>query len=290
MAMQKQKLYLNLLFSADKCSSVVRFGPVDPLCKKARRMEVWSYDEGHDKCYKWFFRGCRKIIENHYPSEKSCHETCVKSGILPNNCVIPTELAPSFFLNDCPRKKVWSYDPKKNECIGWHFYGCVRGINVYDTYLDCKYSCINRPTTVNWFKENESCLKIVLVEHNLTCPSIDAWMYDSMDNKCKPKMYQTCLFPKGAFRTEDECADKCVAKENWYAPIAFEALCELPLIPMPKKTKCDNGTTVYSYASEVDDCVKWDYLGCEIVGNYYLTYTECTEGCVRSLGINRNRN
>ncbi|XP_046866627.1 papilin-like [Drosophila willistoni] len=274
------------------CSARIKFGPTEPGCNNRRR-ELWSYDRQRDKCENWVYTGCKTVLINNFTSAESCHKACVRSGIdlgvtKGYHCRADDKPTPEQ-SKGCPWKKVWSYDPITNKCTNWSFAGCMRGGNIYDSYPDCQHRCIRALTTVHWYKPKEDCLGIIEVLAKPNCQTYEPWSFIQLEKLCKPSYWGSCKFstkefgPTGALANA-LCVRRCYELEAWLLPINWESMCKRPINPRPEKTKCGQGTVVYSYNRNGDDCVKWKYYGCEILGNYYPTLAECRAGCVKRLG------
>ncbi|XP_023035511.1 papilin-like isoform X2 [Drosophila willistoni] len=183
---------------------------------------------------------------------------------------------------NCNYRSVWSYNAIIDECFSWDYAGCDLQGNVFENYADCRYQCSRKASTVAWIKDHRCDLEMKIHSYHGACEGIKVWSYDKDKHKCVVRRSSGCAVSGNMFSQQVDCVQFCQSSELVKADLIKDVLeaCRLPISKEIVRTRCDQGTEVFSYNSFRNRCDNWKYYGCEIRGNKFVSLKDCQMKCV----------
>ncbi|KAL3989232.1 Kunitz/Bovine pancreatic trypsin inhibitor domain family protein [Acanthocheilonema viteae] len=270
--------------SNDTCKLPLEVG------KGAEQLKRWYFDRKQQMCHQFVYRGLYGNANN-FITREACQQNCEEM----NPCGSGTP------LTERDGRRIFCKSNGSDECPNDYF--CHKGSSPLTT------QCCPRQV-------KNSCEQQLSVGRG--GEEIPRWFYEASKKKCSEFIYGGLGGNENNFLSRESCEKACREREDYCphgdplmeasgkilakcgvndaCPLGFicninvqkniTACCQDPanfcLQPMDAGRQCKEFETRYGYDPELDDCVYYQYGGCEGTLNNFETLEKCTEICCKN--------
>uniref|UniRef100_A0A2K6VXR9 BPTI/Kunitz inhibitor domain-containing protein n=2 Tax=Onchocerca TaxID=6281 RepID=A0A2K6VXR9_ONCVO len=270
--------------SNDTCNLPLKVG------KGTEKLRRWYYDREEKMCHQFIYRGLHGNANN-FVTRETCQQNCEEM----NPC------GSGASLTDEAGRRIFCRPNRSDDCP--NDYYCHRGSSFLTT------QCCPR-------QGQNPCEQIFSIGYG--SEAIPRWFYDTSRKKCTKFTYSGIGGNENNFLSKESCEESCRGSEDYCphgdplmeasgkglakcgvdeaCPLGYicnmnirrntTACCQDPanfcLQPMDPGRKCKEFETRYGYDPELDDCVYYQYGGCDGTLNNFETLEKCTEICCKN--------